>query len=68
MEFQVIHDTVMLNHRLGTPNEGINQTYLKNWSDWQTQYASVVCTLKFGSGSESLVAIGSEGYILSDRP
>ena len=27
-------------HGLRTPNEGINQRYLKNWSMWQTKYAS----------------------------
>ena len=31
-----------LNHGLRTPNEGINQRYLKNWVDGQTKYASAV--------------------------
>ena len=38
-------------HGLRTPNEGINQRYLKNWAD----VADKICcrhTLKFGSGSE----------------
>ena len=38
-------------HRLRTPNEGITQRYLKNWSD----VADNICfgrTKKFGSGSE----------------
>ena len=29
-----------VNHKLRTPNEGINQRYLKNWADvhmWQTE-------------------------------
>ena len=30
-------------HGLRTPNEGINQRYLKNWAEmWQTKYASAV--------------------------
>ena len=38
-------------HGLWTPNEGINQRYLKNWAD----VADKICcrhTYKFGSGSE----------------
>ena len=38
-------------HGLRTPNEGINQRYLKNWAD----VADKICcrhTKKFGSGSE----------------
>ena len=38
-------------HGLWTPNEGINQSYLKNWAD----VADKICcrhTKKFGSGSE----------------
>ena len=31
-------------HGLRTPNEGMNQRYLKKWADamWQTKYASAV--------------------------
>ena len=39
------------NHGLRTPNEGINQRYLKNWAD----VADKICcrrTIQFGSGSE----------------
>ena len=39
------------NHGLRTPNESINQRYLKNWAD----VADKICfgrTEKFGSGSE----------------
>ena len=42
---------VGLSHGLRTPNEGINQRYLKNWAD----VAYKICfgrTYKFGSGSE----------------
>ena len=41
----------ILNHGLRTPNEGINQRYLKIWAD----VADKICcrhTKKFGSGSE----------------
>ena len=45
-------DTVKIgNHGLRTPNEGINQRYLKNWAD----VADKICfgrTLKFGIGIE----------------
>ena len=42
---------VPLRHGLRTPNEGINQSYLKIWAD----VADKICfgrTYKFGSGSE----------------
>ena len=48
---QVINCLLSLDHGLRTPNEGINQRYLKNWAD----VADKICcrhTKKVGSGSE----------------
>jgi hypothetical protein len=45
------HSYNSLIHGLRTPNEGINQRYLKNWAG----VADIICfgrTYKFGSGSE----------------
>ena len=42
---------VSLGHELRTPNEGMNQRYLKNWAD----VANKICfsrNLKFGIGIE----------------
>ena len=54
-----------VNHGLRTPNEGINQIYLKNWADVETKYASVV-PKNLGLGLNFRPC--SEGYFLSGRP
>jgi hypothetical protein len=53
-------------HGLRTPNEGINQRYLKNWTDVrQTKYALAV-PKNLGLGLNFRPC--SEGYFLSGRP
>ena len=54
-------------HGLRTPNECINQRYLKNWANmyWQSKYASVV-PKNLGVGVNFRPC--SEGYFLSGRP
>ena len=42
---------ILLFHGLRTPNEGINQRYLKNWAD-VTEKICFGRTKEFGSGSE----------------
>ena len=51
-------------HGLRTPNEDINQSYLKNWPMWQTKYASAV-PKNLGLGLNFRQC--SEGYFLSGR-
>ena len=56
---------IHITHGLRTPNEGINQRYLKNWAD----VTDKICfgrTNKFRIGIEFRPC--SEGYFLSGRP
>ena len=52
-------------HGLRTPNEGINQRYLKNWADVADIYAAPVPK---NSGLGLNFRPCSEGYLLSGRP
>jgi hypothetical protein len=52
-------------HGLRTPNEGINQRYLKNWADVADKYAAAV-PKNLGLGLNFWPC--SEGYLLSGRP
>ena len=54
-----------LRHGLRTPNEGINQRYLKNWADVADKYASAV-PKNLGLGLNFRQC--SEGYFLSVCP
>ena len=48
-----VHHCNEVKHGLRTPNEGMNQRYLKKWADamWQTKYTSAI-PKNLGSGSE----------------
>ena len=64
MQTQTLHWTVPLGHRLGTPNEGINQRNLKIWADVADKYASAV-PKNLGVGVEFRPC--SEGNFLTEH-
>ena len=63
----MIDNLLTLGHGLRTPNEGINQRYLKNWTNamWQTKYPLAI-PKNLGLGLNCRPR--SEGYFLSERP